>query len=382
MITREFPPVGGGIGYYVQNLSKSLIQKGHRVSVITRGSPSRIQKKTIDGIDIYETTFFPFYPIHLELHKLFVNQLLRQLKPDLVHFHSPVTPTVDIQCPKVVTVHTAMRTDAKYHEVVNANSFAEKMQSMYFSPLAESKLFKQTNVITAVSPTISQELMEYGIDPEEVEVVWNGVDEKVFSPPVQENVDPKYILFTGRLWARKGLFDLIESAQILKSSIPNIKLIVCGNGPLLPKLKEQVHRKCLDDNIEFLGRVSREELLRVYQNATMQIVPSIYEGLPTVILEGMSCGLPIIATDIGGSRDIIKDGQSGLLVPPASPKSLASAMKTLWTNDKLRRQLGKNARRTILSRFTWDNITNNFLEIYNRAVIECVEKSQRASSNP
>jgi alpha-maltose-1-phosphate synthase len=374
MITREFPPVGGGIGYYVQNLSKTLTQKGHRVSVITRGSPHRVEKRSIDGIDVYEATFFPFYPIHLELHRLFVNQLLRSLKPDLVHLHSPVTPTINVQCPIVTTVHTAMKTDARYHEVVNANSLAEKIQSMYFSPFAESQLLKQSNVITAVSPTISQELVEYGINPKEVKVVWNGVDEKRFSPSKSALPQEKYILFTGRLWARKGLFDLIESAQILKSSIPNIKFVICGTGPLLQKLKEQVHNASLDNNIQFLGRVSREKLLTTYQNATMQIVPSIYEGLPTVILEGMSCGLPIIATDIGGSRDIIENGKSGLLVPPVSPKDLASAIAKLWTNDELRNQLGKNARETILKRFTWDKITNTFLGLYNQAIMQAIDK--------
>jgi L-malate glycosyltransferase len=377
MIAREFPPVGGGIGYYVYNLSRGLIEKGYTVSVITRGSTQRFQKKVIDGIDVYEATFFPFYPVHLELHKLFVSQLLRSLKPDLIHLHSPVTPSFRLQCPVVTTVHTAMKTDARYHEVVNAHSLAEKMQSRYFSPLAEYQLLKRSDIITTVSPSVAQELEEYRIDPTKVKVVWNGVDEKRFCPSsTSTKTNKKYVLFTGRLWARKGLFDLINSAKIVKSRIPDIKYVICGTGPLLQKLKEQVRNLELESQVQFMGRVSSEKLLDTYQHATIQVVPSIYEGLPTVILEGMSCGLPLIATDIGGNRDIIEHGKNGLLIPPASPTSIADTIVELWTNNDLRKDLGKNARETILKKFTWDTIANNFVTIYNQALTEDVEKQK------
>ena len=79
MVTREFPPNSGGIGYYVYNLSKGLTKKGHKVSIITRGSPRGL-KEVIDGIDLYKATFFPVYPFHMPLHGLFVNSLLKSLR--------------------------------------------------------------------------------------------------------------------------------------------------------------------------------------------------------------------------------------------------------------------------------------------------------------
>ena len=138
--------------------------------------------------------------------------------------------------------------------------------------------------------------------------------------------------------------DLIKSVAILKKTNPEIKLIICGTGPLLPKLKEQVRTLDIEKNVEFLGRVDRETLIQAYQNAALQVVPSIYEGLPTVLLEGMSCELPVVATNIEGSRDIISTNENGVLVPPRCPTEMALAIARLWMDEALRKEMGKNAR--------------------------------------
>src|SRR5665648_190186 len=184
MIAREFPPVSGGIGYYVYNLSKGLIKKGHKVTVITRGSTRIVEREVIDGIEVFKATFFPLYPFHMTLHGLFVNSLLKSLGPELslVHLHSPLPPSIKTALPIVTTVHTATKIDSRYHEVVDTYSLAEKVQSMYFSPFVESQLLKISDIVTAVSPTVASELQEYGADSSRIEIMWNGVDEKIFCP--------------------------------------------------------------------------------------------------------------------------------------------------------------------------------------------------------
>jgi glycosyltransferase involved in cell wall biosynthesis len=363
MIAREFPPDSRGIGYYVYNLSKGLIKKGHKVSVITRGSPRRVEQEVVDGIDVFKATFFPLYPFHLSIHKLFVNPLMNSLQPDIVHLHSPLTPSIKTSLPVITTVHTAMKVDSRYHEVVDAFSLAEKIQSMYFSPYTESQLLRLSDKVTAVSPAVANELSTYGMDSRKIQIVWNGVDEKTFSP-TNKRKSEKYVLYTGGLRARKGLFDLIKSAAIVKKSVPDIKFLLCGRGPLLQKLTEQVQSLGLEKQIIFLGLINREKLIQTYQNATIQVVPSIYEGLPTVLLEGMSCGLPIIATDIGGSRDLIIHNENGLLVPPKSSADMAQRIVELWNDDALRKRIGAQARATVLKKFTWDIVVNDFVNTY------------------
>jgi glycosyltransferase involved in cell wall biosynthesis len=371
MVAREFPPESGGIGYYIYNLSKGLIKKDHKVTVITRGSTRGVEKEIIDGIEVFKATFFPLYPFHMTLHGFFVNSLLKSYGSEfsLVHLHSPLTPSVKTTLPVVTTVHTAMRIDARYHEVIDPYSLAEKVQSMYFSPFVESQLFRLSDIITAVSPSVVNELNEYEVNSMRVSVMWNGVDEKIFCPIKDKKRLEKYVLYTGVLRARKGLFDLIKCANLVNKMIPDIRFVICGDGPLLQKLKVQVRNVGLEEQVIFLGRVDRKKLVELYQNASIHIVPSIYEGLPTVLLEAMACGIPVVATNIGGNRDIISSGVNGLLVPPQSPEKMAKMIVMLWDDESLRKKIGSNARKTILEKYTWDIIVNNYLNIY-----ECLLK--------
>ena len=366
MITREFPPMSGGIGYYVYNLSKKLLESGHEVTVITRGSMGKSVIEFVEGIRVFKVSFFPLYPFHTVLHGMFVGKLLQSLEPELtlVHLHSPIVPPINTSLPILTTVHTLMKIDSRYHEVYDPYSLAEKIQSMFVSPSVESKLLEISDRVTTVSPTVANELREYGINPNTVKTVWNGVDEKIFSLAPRTVGSERNVLYTGVLRARKGLFDLMKCAKLVNAIFPDVKFKICGTGPLLSKLKEQARSDGLQDQIIFLGRVNKQKLIQTYQNATIQVIPSIYEGLPTVLLEAMSCGLPVVATNIGGIREVISSGENGILFSPGSPKEMADAIIKLLNDESLRIKLGSNARETILEKYTWDRISDNFIDIY------------------
>ena len=369
MVTREFPPISGGIGYYVYNLSKKLLERGHRVNVVTRGSTGVTTLSKIDGINVFRATFFPLYPFHLWIHGRFVNRTVKSLESevDLVHIHSPLTPPIYTSLPLVTTIHTPSKIDARYHEVIDFWSFAERAQSGLFYPYIEQKIFGLSNLLTSVSCSVSNELEEYGLDSSAVKVVGNGVDEKVFTP-ISNKSREKYVLFTGVVRARKGLFDFIECGDIVCRELPDVKFIICGDGPFLPQSVEMVKRKGLEKQIVFLGRVSRERLIKTYQNAAVHVVPSHYEGLPTVMLEGMACGLPVVATDVGGSSEVIVHGKNGFLIPPRDPRRMSEVVLKLLADSPLRKKVGKAARATIEKGFSWDKIADNILEFYNRVL--------------
>ncbi len=370
MITREFPPESGGIGYYVYNLSKKLIERGHKVTVITRGTSKKTFKEVVEGIDVFKVTFFPLYPMHLSIHGLFMNSLFKSLEPffDLVHVHSPLPPLIKTHLPIMTTVHTSMRTDSKYHEVFDFYSLLEKLQSMYIYPPIESKLFSISNSITTVSYSVVDELKDYGLDPEKITVLGNGVNEKIFAPISKAKDGQKYVLYTGILRARKGLFDLVECAKLVSEVNSDVRFIVCGKGPFLRKLEKEVREQKMQRQITLLGFVKREELIRLYQNATLHVVPSHYEGLPTVLLEAMSCGLPVVATNVCGNKEVISNGANGFLVPPKSPKAMAKVILWLLENDHIRERVGKAARKTVEERYTWDRITDNVLFSYSKTM--------------
>jgi glycosyltransferase involved in cell wall biosynthesis len=366
MIAREFPPDPGGVGYYVQNLSKKLHERGHEITVITRGPPHKTIKRVVDGIDVFYVNFLPVYPFHVWVHGIFVNRLLKSLESNLniIHLHSPITPPIKTTLPVITTVHTPMKVDARYHEIFNLYSLAEHAQSMTLYPPIESKLFSLSSKITAVSLAVAKELKEYGLDPNNVTVVRNGVDEKTFTPIQKNDNKKRYILYTGGLKARKGLFDLIESVKYVCNLDSGEKFVICGKGPFLQKLMKKAQRMNVKDHIVFLGYIDRNKLVQTYQNATIQVIPSHYEGLPTVILEGMSCGLPVVATDIGGNNEVISTGSNGFLVPSKSPKALAEAILKLLNDHQLMKRIGEAARATIEKSYTWDKIADNVEDCY------------------
>lgn len=360
----NFPPEEG-IGNYIYNMSKELIRKGNQVTIITRGSSSKINQEDFEGIRLYRVPLFPLYPIHVQIHGIFVKKLFSSIQSDfdVIHFHTPLPSPLKTNLPTMTTVHTPMKTDTAKVELVNPFSVAVKLQGK-ISCLIESKLFKISDKITSVASSVSQELSEYGLNPDEVEVIGNGVDEKLFCP-IQNKASEKYILYTGRLSYRKGLFDFIECGVNICSRYPDINFKLTGKGPLFEKLQKIVQESGYEDRFEFLGHVEKSKLIELYQNATIFVLPSHYEGLPTTLLEAMSCGLPVVATAVSGNLDVIESGKNGILVPIKSPDKMAEAVSSLLNDENLRTELGIAARKTIEEKFTWDAISDKILRCYD-----------------
>ena len=363
----SFPPEEG-IGNYVYGLSTQLIKKGHTVTIITRSSRGKKHNEQIDNIQIIRVPYLPIYPLYMKIHSIFVNNLFKSLesKFDIVHIHSPLSPVVQTTLPIIATIHTPMKTDTKasYNENKNLRTTIWKLSGRFISIPLEVKLIKRANVITVVANSVAQELQEYPTENKKIIVMGNGIDNTLFKP-IEKKSEKKYILFTGRLSYRKGLFDLIESGKYICEKYPDVSFIITGSGILSDTLRERINELGIADQFKFLGFVTREELITLYQNATLYVLPSHYEGLPTVLLEAMSCGLPVIATAVSGNLDVITHGKNGILVPPKSPEKIAEAISTLLDDEQLRKNLGENARKTIEEKYTWDIISNNFLTHYN-----------------
>jgi len=125
----------------------------------------------------------------------------------------------------------------------------------------------------------------------------------------------------------------------------------------------------LEKSFIFTGHITQEVLLRYYQNATIYVLPSYREGLPTTLLEAMSCGLPVVATRIPGITDVISEIDNGLLVPPNNPCMLAKAISTLLDDKNLREAIARNSRKRIKDNYDWDAITNKVEEVYRSCLL-------------
>lgn len=366
ILSTPFPPKEG-IGYYTYNLSKKLIEAEHKVVVITRGSWTKNQREVFDDIEVIRIPFIPIYPFYLQIHELFLRKIFKSLESDIdvVHIHSPLPPHIKTTHPVILTIHTPMLSDNNYIKINSIYSLFTKISARFVSFPLELKHIKSSDIITTVSKSVAQELKEYGLNPDEISVVSNGVDEKLFYPSKKESEnDKKYIMYAGRIDREKGLFDLAESAKSICIQRPDISFIIAGNGRDLNKLRRKIKKIGLQNRFIFLGQIEKNQIIKLYQNATLFILPSYHEGLPTVLLEAMSCGLPVIATDVRGNRDLISNGKNGILVPPQDPKKMAETIITLLEDKKLMELLGKNARKTIIEKYTWNTVSNNFLKCY------------------
>ncbi|MGA3290275.1 MAG: glycosyltransferase family 4 protein [Candidatus Bathyarchaeia archaeon] len=365
MICDSIPPVPAGPGYHVYGLSRKLIERKHQVAIITRGSwKEPYFKQTINGIIVYRVRFIPIYPFHLQLHGFFVSKFLKSIESDfdLVHLHNANIPFVDTCLPKVVTEHGTMRGYVPYRKILDLPSLIVKTFSLMYIAI-DRQIVRSADRVIAISKACADELrLFYGI--KDLEIIHNAVDSTFFCPQNHKENKKSYILYTGRLSAEKGLIDLVKGAVHVCKKYPNFKFVIAGSGPLERRLKKLVSALNLERNFSFAGNVNHETLLKYYQNAAVYVLPSYREGLPTTLLEAMSCGLPIVATAISGITDVIDNFKTGLLVPTNSPEKLANAILTLIEDSTLSEEIATNARMHVQKYYDWDIITSKIEEVY------------------
>lgn len=364
MFTSEFPPDLGGRSTYVYNLSKGLIERGHDVTIIARGAWKRTYREEIDGIPVYRVRFIPFYPSLFYLHGFFLNKLFKKLesKFDLVHVHGTLMPVARTALPVIFTSHGTVKKDIDNMPTKSFHFLIVKLLRKQLFNI-EKEIVENADMITAVSHSCAKELKGDHTINKEITVINNGVDTNLFIPS-ENKKEEDYILYTGRLETRKGLIDFIESAKYVCREHADIKFVLTGKGTIRKYLERKVTDLGLKNNFYFAGFVSRSELLEYYQNATVYVLPSYYEGLPTTLLEAMSCGVPSIATDVEGSSELIKDGENGLLVPPRDPERLAEAMMKLLNDDGLKRRFGEAGKRLVRKEFGWDTVVRKVERVY------------------
>lgn len=150
-----------------------------------------------------------------------------------------------------------------------------------------------------------------------------------------------------------------------------MRFIVVGSGSLHAALQAQVERAGLAARFEFRGQIAagrREELAALYRTAGIFVLPSHHEGMPTVLLEAMASGAPVISTAVGGALEVVTSGQNGLLVAPRAPEALAEALMALNDDETLRGDLGRKARATVEQRYSWDAVAKQYVACYEQVM--------------
>jgi len=359
-----------GIVPHVLGLGKQLRQRGHEVTLMTRGGMKGQEEINHEGFSIIKVPFLPLYPLHVIMHRYNVLRALDNLKfkPDIVHLHTPLVPYLPKKWPLVTTFHTPMLSDTASVEDYGIRSRLIKIIGKTTSFWVEKELLRNSDCIITVSYAVADELRKYyHYEGDNLFPILNAVDTSFFKPGTPAESSP-YLLYIGRMDFRKGLFDLIASARIVADKFREVSYYLVGNGPLEEPLKKAVKEAGLGKNIKFCGVVhDRQTILKYYQEARAIIIPSHYEGLPMVMIEAMACGKPLICTNASFSKGILEDGKNALLVNPKSPAELAAATIRLLSDDKLCRDLGVAARKTAEAKFGAEVQADQVLEVYRLA---------------
>jgi glycosyltransferase involved in cell wall biosynthesis len=247
----------------------------------------------------------------------------------------------------------------------------------WFLRIFEEKMLERAQKIIAVSHFTKRELLEYYKIPEvKIRVIHNGVDTKKFQPAKDKhkikaelgfNPDDIVILSVGRLYARKGLFTLIESMHAVVQRFRNAKFIISGKGQSdeMRKLMAHAEKLGVKDNIIFTGYYPDKKLPKLYQAADVFAFSTFYEHHPFAVLEALSTGLPVVTTNVGGIPETIENGKNGFLVEPFNSVQFADRVLYLLDHASEAAEMGTLARKTILEQFDWRIVVKDAIRVYD-----------------
>lgn len=358
----------GGVREVVARVAHEHTRAGHRVDVISRARSHEAAPLAIGaGIGIWHVpmALAPHRGAGWRSNRRFVRRFprgawslaarLRALNPDVVATHCS-----KFYAPWVMVAGMATRAPVVVH-LHNADRTADGPSSPFWS----RRLLQAARHVVAVSPAVA----EYAIRVRpglggHVSVLRNGVDPGEFDGVEPERRPAPYLLAVGRLAPQKG-FDVLLDALAAATHIPS--LVIAGGGPERDALLAQATRSGIASRIDFLGDVPRARVKRLLRGASAVVMPSRFEGNPLIALEAMQAGSPLIASAIPGLPEELRDGVTGLLVPPEDPASLAGAIDRLLADPADALRLGRAAAVAAQAMPTWGTVAARVLEVYEQA---------------
>jgi glycosyltransferase involved in cell wall biosynthesis len=232
-------------------------------------------------------------------------------------------------------------------------------------------------LVTTVSRALTQQAKILGPSGMKIEVVHNGVDDGLFFPSSDRrelrrdlglSQEGFYWVSVCRLVPEKGAAELLSAFARLARSSTRAKLLLVGDGPEAASMERRFMEEGLADRVVFAGRCRPEKVARWLRAADAFVLASHNEGLPNVVLEAMACGLPVVATDVGGTGEAVFEGVSGLLVPPRDVEALAEAMTRISEDPELAAGFGAAGRTRVERYFRWSACGRSWIDVYEKAL--------------
>ncbi|HKZ88217.1 MAG TPA: glycosyltransferase family 4 protein [Candidatus Bathyarchaeia archaeon] len=390
-ISPEYLPLSGGTGAYVYYLSNELMKNGYTVYIVTGYEAAKDIK-----VNAQHSVFFlkiPKTPIVKSF--MFAGSSFRKLNTirgsvnaDITHANLPLVPNFAVPAgfgkTLISTVHSTWKgeSNAIRSEPYSRLNPNEKFMVSFnwFLRIFEKKMLERSDKLIAVSDFTRRELVNYyKVKENKIRVIHNGVDIHKFQPAADKrkvkeelgfNPDDIAILSVGRLYARKGLFTLIESMPAVIKQFKNAKFIISGKGQSneMKKLVAHAEKLGVRKNIVFTGYFPDKKLPKLYQAADVFAFSTFYEHHPFAVLEALSTGLPVVTTNVGGIPETITDGKNGFMCQPFNPKQFSDKILYFLEHPVEASEMAFQARKTIEERFDWRLIVKKVLKVYEEAL--------------
>ncbi len=383
VITTSFPRFSGDYaGIFISRLCRALVSLNIKIDVVAPSDGNEFPMESIDGFDVFRFQYFfprslqilaygpggipanlkrnpslfivlPFFILFFFFKTLGVSK-----KADLIHAHWLYTGVVAVLIKKIRNVPFILT--LRGSDVLRA----EKGGVAFF---VSRWVIHHAAFITTVNRDLKNWVVRQGYSHERVHCIRNGVDLNEINKN-ETNVSHCRFIFVGSLVPGKGVRYLIQALSLVYQVEKKIRLTVVGDGEEISTLKLEVEKSGLDPVVDFLGVQKSEYVSHLMKQADCLVLPSLSEGTPNVVLEAMGCGLPIVATDLPGIREVVEEKVSGFLVEPKNVDALAKKMLHLVQNIEDRLAMGRSAYQSILKmRLGWDQSAKQYLEVYKKA---------------
>lgn len=393
----------GGQGVYLYYLSREFQRLGHEVDVLV-GPPyphiaEGIRVHRIKNLNFFESgnhflptknpfqVFTPLNFYELAMTRLWmfpemfsfgiraylkVRELITQHRFDIIHDNQTLAYGIllikTLKVPVVATVHHPLPID-RQSDLAQLKSLRERLRRIMFYPFFMQHIVtKRMDRVITVSRSSAEETKGiFKVPEDKLRVVYHGIDANLFRKRGDVRKESNSLIVVANTRDRKkGIRYLLEALLLLKGEV---KLtIVDSEAPDNEYAPGLVKEYGLEEMVTFTGHLSAEELARRYSAAEIAVTPSTYEGFGFPTAEAMACGIPVVATTAGALPEIVKDGQTGILVPPGVPYALASAIKLLLSDEPLRRRMGEAGRERVKRCFTWEQAAKATLEVYQEVL--------------
>ena len=373
LINYEFPPLGGGAANATANMARELAALGVEVRVLTSAFAGLPGSERVDGVTIQRiptlrrrrdrssiVEMLAFLASSLVAAPL----LAARWRPDatIAYFGLPCGPAAWMVrrlfgVPYIVSLRGGDVPGFQYEGISLYHRLA--------GPLIAT-LWRRAAAVVANSEGLAALARRFTPD-QPVLIIPNGVDTALYQPGhrPERPAGPLRLLFVGRLVRQKGLDCLLEA--IARLPAPDaVDLQLVGDGPARSELEHQAAALGVAGQVAFTGWAERAAMPGLYAGADVFVFPSRDEGMPNVVLEAMAAGLPVVATRIAGTRDLVVEGETGLMIDTDDADALAAAIARLASDPALRHRLGGQGRHRVVEAFSWRAVAEAYLHLAQR----------------